>query len=379
MMTGEVQERIRKEFSHIDTLYFNSAYFGPSPYIAKQKVANAMFKELDPSFYAYNAWMGIPDKIRKSLAKLIKTNPNNIALQSSSSDIISIVANGFDFGSNGAAAFMKGDYPSDALPWLLAKENRGIEVHTLEHALPTAQWLEKNLPSNTKVFNISHVTFDTGKKIDLKEIGKLMQERGILFVVDATQSLGGMAISEEELSYIDVLSCSCYKWLLGPYGSAFGYFSPRAQKLIKHRVGNWIASINSKNVYNLLDYTTKTLPGARKFDRGQAPNMLVNACLEASLDLIDYIGLETIQEFNAGLRDHFLENFPRKKYELITPETHMGNIICIKSNNIDSVKLERELKHNLIDVSVRQGNIRLSFHFFNTIEQVNTLIDTLDL
>jgi hypothetical protein len=61
--------------------------------------------------------------------------------------------------------------------------------------------------------------------------------------------------------------------MLGPYGHAFAYFNQKAQDQIYHLNANWILSPNSKQVYNLLDYTTETLPGARQYDRGQAANI----------------------------------------------------------------------------------------------------------
>jgi cysteine desulfurase/selenocysteine lyase len=379
-MNPQKEERIRKEFAHIDTLYFNTAYFGPSPYRAKQKVSNALFKELDPSFYAYNTWMGIPDRMRRQIASLLGVNKANIALCTSTAATMNDIANGFPFQTEGGSiAFIKDDYPSLAIPWLLAGKNRGVDVHQLVHPLPDADWLAENLPKDCRVFSISHVTFDTGKKIDIESIGKLLKERGIFFIVDATQSFGGMPITKEEIRYIDVLSCSTYKWCLGPYGTAFAYYSDEATKLIEHRYGNWINSINSKNVTDLLNYTTETLPGARKFDRGQAPNMLANACLEASLELLNEIGLEDVQKHNHSVRDYFLENYPKEKYELVTPIDSMANIVCIKSKGIDAIELERELRHNQVDVSIRQGNVRLSFHLFNTRGEVETLIRSLDI
>ena len=90
------------------------------------------------------------------------------------------------------------------------------------------------------------------------------------------------------------------------------------------------------------------------------------------------MGLKTIGEHNLKLRDYFLENFPKKKYSLVTPVDHMANIVCLKAMNADSIALEVELKKRNIDVSVRQGNIRLSFHVFNTKLQVDELIKGLD-
>jgi selenocysteine lyase/cysteine desulfurase len=57
----------------------------------------------------------------------------------------------------------------------------------------------------------------------------------------------------------------------------------------------------------------------------------------------------------------------------------MGNIVCLKAVALDSIALEAELKKRNIDVSVRQGNIRLSFHVFNTTSQVDQLINALDM
>ena len=226
---------------------------------------------------------------------------------------------------------------------------------------------------------MSWVTFDTGKKMDILSIGKMLRSKGIMFVVDATQALGGMEITPEELSYIDVLTCSSYKWMLGPYGHAFAYFSQNAQDKIYHRNANWILSPNSKVVYNLLDYTTETLPGARQYDRGQAANLLCSGCLEGSLSFLLEVGLETIRKHNADVRDYFLENYPKNKYSTVIPKEYMGNIVCLKAANADSVALEAELKKRNVDVSVRQGNIRLSFHIFNTKHQVDELIKALDL
>jgi selenocysteine lyase/cysteine desulfurase len=372
---------IQKEFSSLSSIYFNAAYFGPTPLRAKETIMAAMNRELDPSFYAYDDWMSISEKLRVRFASLLGVSPDTITHSTSSSDVVNIVANGFIFQPGDRVAAINKDYPSNILPWMLAERHGKFKFdkHDLGNEIvPTPEWLEKTLLPQTKIFNMSHVAFDTGKKIDLLSLGKYFKSKGIFFVVDATQSLGGLEITKEELSYIDVLTVSSYKWMLGPYGHAFAYFSQRAQDSIYHLNANWILSPNSKQVYNLLDYTTETLPGARQYDRGQAANLLCSGCLEGSLSFLQEIGLENIRKHNAEVRDYFLENFPKTKYKLVTPIEHMGNILCLKAANADSIALENELKKRNVDVSVRQGNIRLSFHIFNTKEQVNELIKALD-
>ncbi len=381
-MKFETVELIKKEFHHLDTIFFNSAYFGPSPYSAKQKVNRALHKELDPSFFNYSTWMGIPERERELIARLLNCSPDNITHSTSTSDIINIVANGIKLEKDDVVCSINHDYPSNVLPWMRAVETRGLNFELIElgdQIIPTREWLAQKLPKNCKVFDMSYVTFDTGKCMNILEIGKLCKERGIFFIVDATQALGGMPITKEELDVIDVLACSSYKWMLGPYGHAFAYFSDSALEKVDHRNGNWVVSPNSKVVYNLLDYTTETLPGARKYDRGQSPNMLINACLEGGLEFLSAVGLDEIEKHNNYLRDYFLENYPSKKFNLITPKEAMANILCLKATSSDPLELERELKYRNVDVSIRQGNIRLSFHIFNTVDQVNELIRALDI
>jgi cysteine desulfurase / selenocysteine lyase len=376
------RELIKSEFSHIDTIYFNTAYFGPSPYRAKQKVSRALQKELDPSFYSYDSWSGVAERVREQLAELLNCSTNNITHSTSASDIMNIVANGYSFSEGDVVCAVNRDYPSNILPWMLAEKSRPFKFKMLElgdEVIPTAKWLAKVVPKETKIFNCSHVAFETGKKISITDIGKFCKERDILFVLDTTQSLGGLPITKEELSYIDVLACSSYKWILGPYGHAFAYFSERAMKLVENHSANWIKASSNRDLGNLLNYSLETNPGARKYDRGQTSNFLINACLEAGLEIFKEIGLHEIEIYNAKIRDHFLQNYPKKKFTLITPTEYMANIICLKANSIDAKQLERELKYRNIDVSVRQGNVRLSFNFFNTTQQVDQLIQALDL
>jgi selenocysteine lyase/cysteine desulfurase len=339
-------------------------------------------KELDPSFFNYNTWIGIPERIREQLAQWLGQSVDHVAHSTSVSDINNIVAQGLKISGNEFIVVPGGEYPSNVLPYMLQSERGRFQFKLApigKEEPVTVEWLAKSLPEKTKLFCASWIAFDTGKKMDLLSVGKYLRDRGIFFVVDATQGLGGLYPTQAEWEYIDVLACASYKWVLGPYGHAFAFFSQRAIDEIVHTNANWVTSPNSKVVYNLLDYTTETLPGARKFDRGQTANMLAMSCLEASLELYNELDLAEVQKYNAGLRDYFIKNYPRKKYQITTPDDAMGNILSLRALGPDPLELERELKFRNVDISVRQGNLRLSFHLFNNQEQVDQLIKALDV
>ena len=139
----------------------------------------------------------------------------------------------------------------------------------------------------------------------------------------------------KELSFVDVSGLLDLQMdARAPYGHAFGYFSEEATRKVRHQSGNWTVSANAQDISGLLDYTDKTLPGARKFERGQPANMLLNAGLESSLDLLGRNWTwQDIQKHNRELCTFFLDNFPQKKFELITPKDHMANIICLKTRH----------------------------------------------
>ncbi|MEZ4871581.1 MAG: aminotransferase class V-fold PLP-dependent enzyme [Bdellovibrionales bacterium] len=225
--------------------------------------------------------------------------------------------------------------------------------------------------------NFSHVRFNTGRCTDIRAIGEVCRERNILFVVDVSQSFGGPPY-KEEIEYCDVIVGATYKWVLGPYGHAFAYWSERALKEIGNIHISWQSVKSGADTNDLLNYSMDTLPGARVFDRGQAPNVVTMSILSKSLELLEEVGLKTIEDHNQKLVNFFIENYPKSMYEFVTPIGEHKNILCLKTTSgIDTLKLEESLSQNGIDISVREGNLRLSFHLFNTKNEVETLLKAL--
>ena len=378
---GLNRDTVRHEYEGLKSVYLNAAYFGPSPKRCRQYVEKSMRHELDPSFAPYNDWYNRPEKSRKLFADLLGTESDNIFHACSVSDVNNLLIHALK-AKNQHVVVIEKDYPSNVLPFMLSAErNENIKLTRLNlgtQTIPSSDWLKENMPTDATIFCCSWVTFDTGKMVDILDIGKFLKSRGVRFILDATQALGGLSISNDELAVVDAISCASYKWMLGPYGHAFGYVSADFQKELKHPNGNWITSKNSKVVTSLLEYTTETLPGARCFDRGQTANLLTISCLEGALEFLTEMDLSHIQSHNRNMVKFFHENHPTKKYDLITPSDSLSNIICLKGKNIDSHQLEKDLKDRDIDVSIREGNIRISFHVYNEINHVEHLLKVLD-
>lgn len=354
--------------------YFNSAYLGPTPVLARRRVEESLRQTMDPAFFLYDDWYKFTDEIRARFGKLLGAPADHIALSTSVSELVSHVANGLELHAGDEVILLDGDYPAMVLPWMLAAEYRGFQIHRL----PLEDFLQphnlrRHFTDRTRYVGCSHVMFNTGTQLPIAEIGKLCRENGVLFLADTSQSFGGMTITKEIVTNVDILVGVAYKWLLGPYGSAYGYFSDSALKSVRRTHANWLVAPSSKQSENLLNYTLETLPGARKFDRGQSSSYLITAALGGALDVILETGLAQIEKHNRKLVDNFLENLPNH-FEIAGHPEYLSNIVCIKPPNEDAMAAKLRLKKKNIDVSVREGFLRIAFHFFNTEEQVQKLL-----
>ena len=362
---------VRDEFSAVTSCYFNAAYMAPWPRRAQQKVQEAVARWADPSFLDYE-WTGLPELLRNKLAPLLGVPAQNIIHQGSVSDIIGQIARGFPFREGDLVISLKEEYPSNILPWMVHERQQPYKLRLLERTLAyDPDRFVRSLPAGTRIVDLSHVSFQSGDRLDILEIGRRLKERGIFFVVDASQSLGGLRVSREEISVVDVLAAVTYKWLLGPYGHAFAYFSDSALAQVERSNGSWLSVQQSP--HNLTRYTLETMHAAARFDRGQSPNVLLMHGLSGSLDLIAELGLAEIESDNQKLTRYFLHN---TRAPLLTQTPLKANIVCL--NVEDGTAIKKKLREKNIDTSLREGNLRLSFHLFNTREQVNGLLEALN-
>ncbi len=366
---------VEKEFSALEGIYLNSAYLGPLPRRSCLATEKLLSRLANPTFWPFEEWQELPEKVRASIAQILGVRPESIAHHGSVSEIVSQIALGFPFKTGDIVVGLQGEYPSDVLAWMLHR-SRGYDFKFLQLAdFFDPSTLSKKLPARTRILNLSHVAFHSGERIDLRQVGEVLRERGIFFVVDTSQALGGISLRADEIKCIDVLMCATYKWLLGPYGHAFAYYSDSALSLLPRLHGKRIVDTKSNaNIHkSLTDYTLEIPDGAFKFDRGQTANVLAMTALLESLSLISEIGLSQLEDHNLQLVRQFLAGVPSDKYQILSRPDFPSSIVCLKPLREDSLSVSKRLRDFAIDHSLREGNLRFAFHLFNTAEQAQKL------
>jgi len=185
-------------------------------------------------------------------ARLLGTEPENVALLASASDALNVFANSIEWNRGDEVLISDLEFPSGVLAWLRLRE-RGVRVRVIPShgGAVSLDDFARAIGPSSRVICVSHVSYKTGTRIPfLRELSGLAHAHGAMLVVDATQSLGRVPVAIEG---IDFLVASTYKWLLGIHGLGVVYLAPRTRERIAQGAVGW--------------YSIKDLFTPERFDR----------------------------------------------------------------------------------------------------------------
>ena len=347
-----------------------------------RSVSSAMKKYLDIAS-ADGQWeylyAKIEEETRRKAANLMGAQAEEIAFVSSTSMGLSMVASGLSWQEGDNVIIADGDFPSNIYPWLNLR-NQGVTVKFIPKHSDGAVTLEDviNLADdNTRLVSLSSVNYITGYRIDVSEIGKYLHEKGILFCVDAIQSLGAFPI---DTRYIDFLAAGAYKWLLGPIGIGILYVKRCNIERLTPVLAGWKCVQSSKKY---LDYDLCFLDSAKCLEPGGI-NIVGIVGLHAALELLLETGLDQIADRLAGFRGVIKAALREKGYDLIGPaDDKLGSGITSFSSQINDIAdIRQKLDKQNFVVSIRDSFekrkcIRVSPHFYNSEDEIASFLAAL--
>src|SRR5215471_18046539 len=135
---------------------------------------------------------GILSRGRETASKILGCLPDEIAFVGPTSLALSFFASGLKFRRGDNILIYFDDYPSNVYPWM-ALADEGVEVRLLNTrglGLIRPKDVIGQVDENTAMVALASCHFVSGYRIDFQAIGKLLQERGILFCLDAIQTVG---------------------------------------------------------------------------------------------------------------------------------------------------------------------------------------------
>jgi len=320
------------------------------------------------------------DHARKLAATLIHCQPEEIALLGPTSLGLSFVASGLKFRRGDNVLIYHDDYPSNVYPWMSLSE-RNVEVRLLNtRGLGTIRPRDVSgqIDENTRMVALASCHFISGFRIEINEIGRLLRERGILFCLDAIQTLGAFPTSVE---HVDFLAADSHKWLLGPCGAGIFYARRDLQENLNPPVWGWH---NIRNPNFVAQDKIEFRRDARKFEAG-TQNLLGVTGLIAAMELALEVGVENIAAELLRKRVWLVPELQKRGYTVLNPTPtpeNTGSIISFFANDREMPALHRKMTEAGIIASLRmdrsgQNYIRISPHYYNTDEELRRVLELL--
>ena len=324
----------------------------------------------------FNAWCAALEDARGRAAELVNAHSHEIAFMRNTSDALSAVANGVDWREGDNAVTCNVEFPANVYPWLKQQSEHGITVKMAAErdGRIDPDELLSLVDHRTRVLALSWVQFSSGFRSDLRRIGSFCRERGVLFVVDAIQGLGGLKLDVER-DCVDAFAADAHKYLLGPEGVALLYISERIIERIKPMTVGWMSV---RNYNDHLNYDLTYREGAARFEIGTMNTAGVHG-VGAAIKLLQEAGPARIEEYLIGLSDHLAERLTSKGYR-VTSSRISGEaspiVTCVHPSH-QPMELFRLLMSKRIVTAPRVGRLRISPHFYNTREEIDALVDAL--
>jgi selenocysteine lyase/cysteine desulfurase len=323
-----------------------------------------------------NAWaIEQVERARRSAAKLIGAEPGEVALLGPTSLGLNLVAHGIPWNDGDEVVFYPDDYPANVYPWsnLASRGVKPVPVRPEHPGVVTWDAVQAVLTPRTRLVALASCHFLGGFRIDIDVIGKALHERGILFSVDAIQTLGAFPMS---VAHVDFLSADSHKWMLGPAGAGIFYVKKERQEMLRPSLlGSW----NVVSPQFIAQEGIQFHPGARRYEPGTF-NVPGIVGMGASLDLLLGLGIDRIGSRILALRKVIVGGARKLGYRLYAEgwdvsascsDGQRSGILSFTHPDRDLRALARRMAAEKIQVSLRQDRagtafLRLSPHFYNT-------------
>ena len=325
-----------------------------------------------------------------STADLLNTTADNIAATANATDAYARALSSIPFNRGDVILTTINDYVSNQIAFLSLQQRFGVEVvRAVDSPLggvSVVDMAEKIKSLRPRLVAVTHVPTNSGLVQPVEAIGQICQEYDVLYLVDACQSVGQLPVDVTQI-HCDFLTATCRKFLRGPRGMGFLYVS---DKVLSRDMAPLFIDLHGA-AWESAD-TFRLEPTAKRFEDWEFPYALVLGAAEAHRYALN-VGLSAIAERNAELctklRSQLVE-LPGVR--LLDEGEQLSSIITLFCEQKTATDLKEVLQAEHINTSLsthgaaiidydRKGMktaaLRISPHYFNTEEEITTLVETL--
>ena len=371
MLTDSQVHDIRSRFK----IFQRKVYLNTCSQGALSDAVEAGLADYIASWHEYGSpwerWVEHYEKARTVIAQFIHASPDEVAIVTSVSAGINAVASALNFRERNKVVMGEFEFPTMGHVWLGQRE-RGADVHFVKaegNRIPAAHY-EQIVDRNTCIVPLTHVCFKNGFRSEVNAIAQIAHRNGALVMLDDYQDCGTRPVDVKAMN-LDFYLAGTLKYLLGPPGLAFLYVRKELISSLVPTVTGWFAQANPF-AYNPQHFELS--PTARRFESGtpSVPNVYGAV---PGFQLLQEIGMANVAEHIKKLTQALLSDTRDLGILAKTPDDSVGPLVVLQSKN--SALLVQKLAESGIIASSRHDGLRISFHLYNTMDDVTAVANLL--
>ena len=313
----------------------------------------------------WGAWMERREAVRRSVARFVGAEPEEIAFVPNTSTGMNLIADLLE--GDGPVLSDELEFPAVTLPWI----HRGVLVRfvpAVEGVLRRESFVEGEAPRAATVA-ISHVQFSNGCRQDLDGFGRIKGRRHL--VVCGSQSVGAFPVDVKR-SGIDALATAGHKWLGAGYGAGFCYV---ARSLLEVRPPRAVGWMSGDDPFAFDNRRLRVLPTNARTEVGCPPFGPIFA-LGAAVAYLSGIGVEKIAERVLALNMYLTFRLERESFEVLSPGgEHRSGQTLVRLP--DPSRAHAFLFARGVHVTQKPEGVRIATHFYNDERDVDACVAAL--
>lgn len=371
--------RYRSEFPILEkTTYLVSNSLGPMPRSVPDRLAEYARDWATLGVTAWKqGWWEMPIDVGNQIAPLMNAEPGSVVMVPSVSFAQSVVASAMDFsGSRDTIVMTDLDFPSVRYAYQELGKRLGARIVSVPSDDGIALDIERLLDAideRTRLVAISHVLYKSAFINDVEVICNHAHRAGAFVSLDAFHSVGIIPVDVRK-SGADFVSGGVLKWLCGGPGACFLYVSPAVRDNLQPALTGWQAHARPFAFEEQMDYAA----GASRWLGGTPVIPALYAAAEG-VKIIASVGIDSIRKKSVRQTSRLIELADERGFRVFSPRDpeHRAGTVTISvphAYEIAQLLISRDI---LVDYRVGAG-IRAAPFFFNTDEEVELLIETID-
>lgn len=375
-MVTASEARWREEFPITrELVYLNSCSLTPLPRRGRERIERFTQEWTDLGGRAwYDHWIGEYEALRTDVAGVLGAEADEIAVEPNVSAGLVGIASAIDYRARPKVVVTDLDFPTDGHAFhAVAPRGARVEfVRSPDRVRVPLELFERAIDERTAAVCTGHVYFTSGWIQDVKALADICHRKGALLIVDAYQSVGALPFDVHDAG-VDYLVGGTLKWLMGGPGIAFLYARrDLADAARPSAVGWWgVADPFAFDIEHL-----RPGVGARRFEYG-TPAVAAIYAARAGIELLREVGIPTVRERHQLLSQRLLDGARAQGWTARCPLEARERTSIVTLEHPEPQAAVDALRADGVICDSRPGLIRLSPHYFNTLEEMDRALELL--